>query len=141
MLDEASPERKELEPSAGAISDPKPVDFRFLLTQVWGEPRDLKSSADEMVARRDERARSIVRFAYEHVPWYGRVMREMRFVPDDIRTADDLALLPIVRHEDLASAPADFLPQDARMADLLELRTSARFARNASGRPGTARPR
>jgi phenylacetate-CoA ligase len=124
ILDEATPERKELRLNEPTISDQKPVDFRFLLTQVWGEPRDLKSSAEEMASRRDARVRSIVRFAYEHVPWYGRVMRELRLVPDDIRTAADLALLPIVRHEDLSTAPAEFLPRHVRMADLLELRTS-----------------
>lgn len=100
------------------------MDFRFLLTQVWGEPRDLKSRPEELAARRDERVRSIVRFAYERVPWYGRAMRERGLVPDDVRTAADLALLPIVRHEDLASEPAAFLPRDAKTEDLLELRTS-----------------
>jgi phenylacetate-CoA ligase len=100
------------------------VDFRFLLSQVWGEPRDLKSGAGEIAARRDERLRSIVRFAYDQIPWYARVMQAMRLDPGEIRTAADLALLPIVRHEDLTMAPAEFLPRDARMADLLELRTS-----------------
>ena len=100
------------------------MDFRFLLTQVWGEPRDLKSGAGEIAIRRDERLRSIVRFAYDQVPWYGRVMRSMRFDPGEIRTATDLALLPIVRHEDLSMAPAEFVPRNARLEDLLELRTS-----------------
>ena len=100
------------------------MDFRFLLTQVWGEPRDLKSREGELAARRDERVRSLVRFAYERVPWYARAMLGEGLVPDDIRTADDLGLLPIVRHEDLASEPAAFLPRNARMEELLELRTS-----------------
>ncbi|HET6616799.1 MAG TPA: hypothetical protein VFH69_03210 [Gemmatimonadota bacterium] len=100
------------------------VDFRFLLSQVWGEPWDLKLSATEMAARRDERVRSIVRFAFERVPWYERAMRERGLEPEDFRTAYDLALLPIVGHEALASDPAAFLPRDVRIEDLLELRTS-----------------
>lgn len=100
------------------------LDFRFLLSQVWGEPWDLKLSADEMAARRDERVRSIVRFAFDRVPWYERAMRERGLKPEDFRNADDLALLPIVGNQDLSSDPTAFLPRDARIEDFLELRTS-----------------
>ena len=100
------------------------VDFRYLLSQVWGEPRDRKLSAEEMAARRDERVRSMVRFACERVPWYGHAMRDRGLGPDDFRSAADLALLPVVEHEDLSSAPQAFLPTDIRLADLLELKTS-----------------
>ncbi len=100
------------------------VDFRYLLSQVWGEPRDRRLTAEEMVARRDERVRSIVRFAYDRVPWYRRAMRSRGLGPDDFRSANDLALLPVVEHEDLSSEPDAFLPLDCRREDLLELRTS-----------------
>jgi phenylacetate-CoA ligase len=100
------------------------LSFRFLLSQVWGEPWDLKLSADEMALRRDERVRSIVRFAFEQVPWYRRAMRDRDLGPDDFRTADDLALLPVAGHADLTSDPAAFLPRNANREDLLELRTS-----------------
>ena len=100
------------------------VDFRYLLSQVWGEPRDRKLSAEEMAARRDERVRSMVRFACERVPWYGHAMRDRGLGPDDFRSAADLALLPVVEHEDLSSAPQAFLPTDIRLDDLLELKTS-----------------
>src|SRR5688500_11757587 len=100
------------------------VDFRYLLSQVWGEPRDRRLTAEEMAARRDERARSIVRFAYDRVPWYGQAMRDRGLAPDDFRSASDLALLPVVEHEDLSSAPEAFLPTGAVLEDLLELKTS-----------------
>src|SRR5688500_13095416 len=105
-------------------ADDSAVDFRYLLSQVWGEPRDRKLNAEEMAARRDERLRSIVRFAYERVPWYGQAMRDRGLEPGDFRSAADLALLPVVEHEDLSSAPEVFLPVDARLDDLLELKTS-----------------
>ncbi|HYO47012.1 MAG TPA: hypothetical protein VEY33_10040 [Gemmatimonadota bacterium] len=110
--------------SESSQSNTSPVEFRYLLDQVWGEPRDLKLGPEEMAARRDERVRSIVRFAFERVPWYGRAMRERGLDPDDIQSVDDLALLPIVGHEDLSSDPAAFLPRGARTEDLLELKTS-----------------
>ena len=110
--------------SAGSGVGPPPVDFRFLMTQVLGEPRDRKSPPEELVARRDERVRAIVRLAFELVPWYGRAMRERRIDPADVATADDLRLLPVVRHEDLAAEPEAFLPRGTRLEDLLELWTS-----------------
>src|SRR5688572_7507994 len=105
-------------------ADGSAVDFRYLMSQVWGEPRDRRLSADEMAARRDERVRSIVRFAYDRVPWYGKVMRDRRLGPEDFRSATDLALLPVVEHEDLSSEPDAFLPIDCRREELLELNTS-----------------
>lgn len=103
---------------------PSRVGFEFLLRQVWGEPRDLKLSVEAMAARRDERVRSIVRFACEQVPWYGRAMRDRGLEPDDFETADDLARLPIVEHEDLFAEGAAFLPRDADPGRFLALPTS-----------------
>ena len=105
-------------------TDGSAVDFRFLLSQVWGEPRDRRLSAEEMTARRDDRVRSIVRFAYERVPWYGRAMRDRGLGPEDFRSAADLALLPVVEHDALSSEPEAFLPVDARKETLLKLKTS-----------------
>jgi phenylacetate-CoA ligase len=119
---------------SGVIEEPKtpPVEFAFLLTQVLGEPRDLKASAEEMASRRDARARSIVEFACRNVPWYGRVMREIGLDPGDVRTAVDLSRLPTIEHDDLLSHPEDFLPRGARVSDFVELKTSG-----SSGAPRT----
>jgi phenylacetate-CoA ligase len=119
---------------SGVIEEPKtpPVEFAFLLTQVLGEPRDLKASAEEMGSRRDARARSIVEFACRNVPWYGRVMREMGLDPGDVRTAADFSRLPTIEHDDLLSHPEEFLPRGARVADFVELKTSG-----SSGAPRT----
>ena len=109
-----------------------PVEFAFLLSQVLGEPRDRKCTAEELTERRDERVRSIVRFAYDRVPWYGRLMREAGVVPDDIRTAGDLSLLPASGHPDLLSHPDDFLAIGSDTSVFVELKTSG-----SSGVPRT----
>jgi phenylacetate-CoA ligase len=116
------------------IEEPEtpPVEFAFLLSQVMGEPRDRKLGVEEMAARRDERVRSIVRFAHDSVPWYGRVMRERGMLPEDVQTASDLSLLPDVEHDDLSSSSGDFLPRDARIESFVELKTSG-----SSGAPRT----
>ena len=48
-------------------TDDSAVDFRFLLSQVWGEPRDRKLSAEEMATRRDERVPQDVRSSGKRV--------------------------------------------------------------------------
>lgn len=116
------------------IEEPRtpPVEFAFLLTQVLGEPRDVKNTAGELAARRDERLRSIVRFAWERVPWYERAMRESGVDPGHIRAPEDLDRIPAVEHDDLLSSPEDFLPRGASIEDFVELRTSG-----SSGAPRT----
>jgi phenylacetate-CoA ligase len=108
------------------------VEFAFLLSRVLGEPRDTKLSAGEMSKRRDDALQAIVRFAYDEVPWYRRVMTERGISPADFRSTSDLALLPAVEHDDLLSNSGEFLPRGVRVAELVELRTSG-----SSGAPRT----
>lgn len=97
--------------------------FRHLLSQVWGEPRELRSTAEEMAARRDARVRETVRFAYERVPRYARAMEARGLGPADFRTASDLARLPMIDPQDLLDDEA-FLPRGADLDELLPLTTS-----------------
>jgi phenylacetate-CoA ligase len=108
------------------------VEFAFLLSRVLAEPKDTRLGAEEMAKRRDDALQSIVRFAYDNVPWYGRVMNERGITPDDVRSTSDLSLLPIVEHDDLLSSSREFLPRGARVEELVELKTSG-----SSGAPRT----
>ncbi|WP_426516047.1 phenylacetate--CoA ligase PaaK [Diaminobutyricibacter sp. McL0618] len=58
-------------------------------------------SRDELRALQLERLRWTVRHAYENVPLYTRKFDEAGVKPDDIRTLDDLALLPFTTKDDL----------------------------------------
>src|SRR5690349_17776597 len=62
-------------------------------TQWW--------SPDQLRALQDERLAALVRHAYDNVPYYRRIMSERGLVPADIRRADDLVKLPILRKEDV----------------------------------------
>lgn len=117
-----------------AIEEPRtpPVEFAFLLSRVLGEPRDTKLDAEEMAQRRNDALLSIVRFAYDTVPWYRRAMTERGVTPEAFESTADLSLLPPVEHDDLLSSPDEFLPRGARMEELVELRTSG-----SSGAPRT----
>lgn len=115
------------ESSAAAPSE----GFRAFLAEVWGEPRELRSTAEEMTARRDRRVREIARFAAERVPWYASAMRERGLAAEDVTTADDLARLPVVDPEALRSTEA-FLPRGVDPDDLVALVTSG-----STGEPRT----
>lgn len=54
------------------------------------------------------RVRSIVKYAYEHVPYYRDVMRGRSLTPEDIRDADDLCKLPVISNADVRAAQDAF---------------------------------
>jgi len=51
---------------------------------------------DRMLALQDERLRILVRHAYDNVPYYRKVFEQRELKPDDIKTSEDLARLPIL---------------------------------------------
>jgi phenylacetate-CoA ligase len=107
------------------------AEFRFFLSEVWREPRDLRDPPATIVERRDRRAVETVRFAFDRVPWYGRAMRTRGLDPRDFESADDLARFPVIEPDDLR-VPEDFLPRGAVLSDLLALSTSG-----STGEPRT----
>src|SRR5437016_2452298 len=45
---------------------------------------------------RDERLRSFIRHCSQTVPFYRQLFKQLRINPEDIRTLEDLAVLPIL---------------------------------------------
>ncbi|MBN2309034.1 MAG: phenylacetate--CoA ligase family protein [Candidatus Hydrogenedentes bacterium] len=74
-------------------------------------------SADELQALSNRRLRETLRYAYAHVPYYRRVFDERGLVPDDIASAADLPLLPVLTkriiRDEYAALHADPQPPDA----------------------------
>ena len=58
---------------------------------------------------RDARVRSIVRYAAQTVPFYREAFRKLNLDPREIRTAHDLARLPLVEKDDLRRDPEAFV--------------------------------
>ncbi|KLK88544.1 coenzyme F390 synthetase [Methanoculleus sediminis] len=58
-------------------------------------------SREELAAHQAQALSRLLDHAYENVPYYRRVFRERGLVPEDIRTPDDLVLLPFLTREDL----------------------------------------
>ncbi|MBC7443128.1 MAG: phenylacetate--CoA ligase [Ramlibacter sp.] len=60
-----------------------------------------RMSRDELQALQLTRLQKTVRLAYQNVPLYTRKFDEVGVHPDDIRTLDDVALLPFTTKDDL----------------------------------------
>ena len=85
---------------------------------------------EEIVAVQKQRLHAIVSHAYETVPYYRKVMGVAGLRPEDIKSADDLALLPIITSEQLAQEPEQFLPRYYRKEAGITLHSSGTSGRN-----------
>lgn len=90
--------------------------------------RELEESQRWPLERIEElqsaRLRRLITHAYEHVPYYRRVMDERRLTPSDIRSAADLAKLPVLTKAAIVGAADSILSDDFRRAKLRPMSTS-----------------
>lgn len=78
-------------------------------------------SPERLERMRDAKLRSVVRNAFDHVPYYRALFLSAGIRPDDIRTAEDLPKLPVTTKRDLRAAGPEKIT--ARWADLSACRT------------------
>ena len=62
------------------------------------------ASREEILAIQNEKIVRQVRYVYEHVPYYKKLMDEKGVRPEDIRGVDDIRLLPFLSKADLREA-------------------------------------
>lgn len=77
-----------------------------VLREWRGGMRTPLRPADEVARARDERVRAMVEEASASVPHYREQFRELGIDPREIRTADDLARLPLLDRATVAAEPA-----------------------------------
>ena len=87
-------------------------------------------SSDELEAIRLRRVRSLVRHAFENVPYYRRLFQEAGLDPGDIRTVEDLRAVPISTREELRGAGSDLFARGFDPSAAMTARTSG-----STGRP------
>jgi len=85
--------------------------FDFLQKSQWW-------SLKELEAYQLEQLKNLVRFAYEKVPFYQRSFRDKRLNPSDIKTLDDLRLLPLITKEEVREHLEEFIPVDVDRSKL-----------------------
>jgi phenylacetate-coenzyme A ligase PaaK-like adenylate-forming protein len=95
-----------------------------VLARVPGERRMPFASRERLLARRDARVRELVRYAAETVPFYRDVFRSAGIRPEDIRTADDLFLLPVVDRDVVRADPGRFRSESRRAIGAVRFQTT-----------------
>jgi phenylacetate-CoA ligase len=101
----------------------KLYNLAYLRREAW-LPRD------ELIKRQNARLERIVRFAYEHVPFYREAYRGCGIERHPIRNKRDLERLPVVRKTDIQERPHDFLAVGTDTKACIEMHTSG-----STGRP------
>lgn len=85
--------------------------FEFLQKSQWW-------SLDELKAYQLERLKELIKFAYEKVPYYQRSLKGKHLNPSDIKTLDDLQLLPLITKEEVREHINEFIPVDVDRSKL-----------------------
>ncbi len=90
--------------------------------------RELEESqwwpAERVERLQSERLQRLVRYAYERVPYYHRVMDTAGVSPDSITTAEDLRLLPVLTKSDVRHHAGELVAEGFPRRELLAGRTS-----------------
>jgi phenylacetate-CoA ligase len=98
---------------------------------AWQAVRHRQGARSEMTAFRDARLRRLIAHAYESVPYYRALLDRHGVRPDHVRTAADLARIPITTRRQLQTAPPEsLLARGVDPARLIVHRTSG-----SSGEP------
>lgn len=83
-----------------------------------------KWSAAEIEAYQNEKLRGLIRHAYENVPYYRERWKSLKLSPQDIRSREDLAKLPVLTKEDVRQNFERLVSEKASKHDLVFRHTS-----------------
>jgi phenylacetate-CoA ligase len=94
--------------------------YETLSATQWLLPEQLRELQDEKLRR-------LVRHVYRSVPYYRAKMQEFRLHPEDIRSQDDLAKLPVLTKEDVRQhLYFDIMQEGVSQGDLLKSNSAGR---------------
>ncbi|MGH7357713.1 MAG: hypothetical protein ACREJR_02745, partial [Candidatus Rokuibacteriota bacterium] len=96
----------------------------YLGWQLWGQARYPFRSPTAVRQDQSRRIQATVAHAFRHVPYYREVQGRLGLAPDEFRTEESLARLPVVERADLRRDPERFISDVARRPDLLHLHSS-----------------
>jgi len=100
-------------------------NFPRLLYYLATAMRRLKWKSDKLKKYQDKRLRSVVKYAYDSVPFYHELFKKSGITPDGIRNVEDLEKIPVVKKEDLKyESPSRLVSARFDLNKLKTLRTS-----------------
>jgi len=77
--------------------------YKFLVKNQW-------RPYAELIADQEKQLRYMISFAYDNVPYYHKLFKELMLKPGDIRTIEDLQKLPILTKDIIKQHWEDFKP-------------------------------
>lgn len=90
------------------------------------------SSREEIVAHQNTRLRRLVAHAYHNVSYYRRLFNDHGIQPQDIRSVEDLHLIPMSSKAELQQHTEDFLSRGFKASRMIVHKTSS-----STGQPAT----
>lgn len=74
---------------------------------------------DEIESYQNRRLRALINHAYNNVPFYSSLFKDIRIKPDEIQTKEDLIKLPIISKDDLRSNYKGWVATNVRKKSLV----------------------
>jgi phenylacetate-CoA ligase len=81
-------------------------------------------SKEELLTYRNRRVREIVSYAYTHVPFYHEKFRQLGLKPEELKTAEDLSKLPVIRRAELQRNADSLISSGFNITKLKKISTS-----------------
>ncbi len=85
--------------------------FDFLQKSQWWSLEDLK-------AFQLQELKKLVKFSYENVPYYQRTFKEKKIHPSDIKSLEDIQLLPLLTKDEVRTHAEEFVPTGVDISNL-----------------------
>ena len=86
--------------------------------------RQARWNRERLKNHQDKKVREVVRYAYEHVPFYHSKFKRLRLKPEDIKGVEDLKKVPVIRRDELQRNADKLVSDEFDKTGLLAERTS-----------------
>lgn len=87
-------------------------------------------NVNQLLEHRNKKLRRVVKYAYEHVPFYHHKFRQLGLKPEEVRTVEDLKKLPVIGKEELQKYRENMISEEFDPSRLKVVSTSG-----STGRP------
>lgn len=99
-----------------------------LNAEVFSRLRELEKTQyytrSELENYQNKKLRSLIKHAYENVPYYHKIFRSNHLAPDDIKNKDDLVKLPYLTKDDIRQNFKDLIAKNYNPRKLQAVHTS-----------------
>jgi len=81
-------------------------------------------SKEQIKELQNKKLRTLIRHAYDNVPYYHRIFVQQGITPEDIRTKEDLEKIPVLKKEDIRKNLSDLIARNIPRSKIIETHSS-----------------